>query len=190
MTDPDDPLLPFLIGELDQIEKAVGLNNRLIVPTVPLDDASAELQTFRWTFRFTWQQVERGRRYVIPLSRETASQALQPVIAEIDQLALSALAADPRVVRRNSSIDEMRAELEALAVSNEVRTHPIEDGRTVGYVHDESVLLLPVSAVERRIDYRSGLSAYSISESVSVGPLQMLRPDAVWVVSPASDASE
>ena len=190
MTDLDDPLLPFLIGELDQIEKAVGLNNRLIVPTTPLDDASAEHQTVRWTFRFTWQQVERGRRYVIPLPRETASQALQPVIAEINQLALAALATDPRAIRNDSSVDEMRAELEALAVDSEVRTHLTEDGRTVGFAHDESVLVLPVSAVERRIDYRSGLSAYSISESVSVGPLQLFRPDAVWVVPYASDASE
>ena len=190
MTDLDDPLLPFLIGELDQIEKAVGLHNRLIVPTVPVVDPSEDAQTFRWTFRFTWQQVERGRRYVIPLPRETASQALQPVIAEINQLALSALAADPRAIRNNSSVDEMRAELEALAVGSEVRTHLTEDGRTVGFAHDESVLVLPVSAVERRIDYRSGLSAYSISESVSVGPLQLFRPDAVWVVPSASDASE
>ena len=117
MTDLDDPLLPFLIGELDQIEEAVGLNNRLIVPTVTVDDASDDAQTLRWTFRFTWQQVERGRRYVIPLPRETASQALQPVIAEINQIVLSALATDPRVVRNNSSIEEMRAELEALALA-------------------------------------------------------------------------
>ena len=189
MTDPDDPLLPFLIGELDQIEEAVGLRSRLIVPTVPLDDLLEDAQKFRWTFRFTWQQVERGRRYVIPLPRETASQALQPVIAEINQIALSALATDPRAIRNNSSIEEMRAELEALGAGSEVRTQVIEDGRTVGFVNDESALLLPVSAVERRIDYRSGLSAYSISESVSVGPLQLFRPDAVWVVSPASDAS-
>ena len=190
MTDLDDPLLPFLIGELEQIEEAVGLRMRLIVPTAPLDDSSADVQTLHWTFRFTWQQVERGRRYVIPLPRETASQALQPVIAEINQIVLSALATDPRLVRNNSSIEEMRAELEALAAGSEVRTQVIEDGRTVGFVHDESALLLPVSAVERRIDYRSGLSAYSISESVRLGPLQVLRPDAVWVVSPASDASE
>ena len=189
MTDTDDPLLPFLLGELGQIEEAVGLRTRLMLPTVPIDDASEHVQTFRWTFRFTWQQVERGRRYVIPLPRETAAQAIQPIRAEINQIALSTLATDPRVVRRNASIDDMKAKLEALAAGSEVRAQPVADGLTVGFVRDQSVLALPVSAVERRIDYRSGLSAYSISESVRVGQLRLLRPDAVWVVPSAAGSA-
>ena len=186
MTDPDDPLLPFLIGELEQIEEVVGIRSRLIVPTSSLEESAEDVQTFRWTYRFTWQQVERGRRYVIPLPRETASLALQPVISEINGLALSTLVNSSEVRRRSTSVEDLMAERGGLSDGNEVRTHPIGDGSTLVYVHDESVLALPLSAVERRISYRAGLSAYSISESVRVGPLQILQPDSVWVVASAS----
>ena len=183
MTDPDDPLLPFLIGELEQIEEVVGIRSRLIVPSAPLADSSDDVQTFRWTYRFTWQQVERGRRYVIPLPREIASLALQPVISEINGLALSTLVNSSEVRRRSTSVKNLMAELGALIEGKEVRTHPIGDGSTLAYVHDESVLALPVSAVERRISYRTGLSAYSISEFVRIGSLQVLQPDFIWVIS-------
>ena len=186
MNDPDDPLLPFLIGELEQIEQVVGIRSRLIVPTSLLEESAEDVQTFRWTYRFTWQQVERGRRYVIPLPREIASLALQPAISEINELALSTLVNSSEVGRRSTSVEDLMSELGGLSAGNEVRTHPIGDGSTLVYVHDDSVLALPVSAVERRISYRTGLSAYSISESVRVGPLRILQPDSVWVVAPDS----
>ncbi len=183
MNDPDDPLLPFLIGELEQIKEVVGIRPRLIVPTNSLEESAEDVQTFRWTYRFTWQQVERGRRYVIPLPRETVSLALQPVISEINGLALSTLVNSSEVRRRSASVEDLMAELEALSEGKQVRTHPIADGSTLVYVHDESVLALPLSAVVRRITYRTGLSAYSISESVRIGSLQILQPDFVWAIS-------
>ncbi len=183
MNDPDDPLLPFLIGELEQIEEVVGIRSRLIVPTSSLEESAEDVQTFRWTYRFTWQQVERGRRYVIPLPREIASLALQPIISEINGLALSTLVNSSEVRRRSTSVEDLMAELGTLSEGKEVRSHAIGDGSTLVYVHDESVLALPVSAVERRISYRSGLSAYSISESVRTGSLQVFQPDFVWVIS-------
>ena len=95
MSESDDPLLPFLLGELEQIEDAVGLKRLLTIPTVPLDASHGEPQTFSWSIRFTWQEVERSRRYVLPLDRERARAAQRPVINEIVSQAMSQIDGDP-----------------------------------------------------------------------------------------------
>ena len=132
MTIPDDPLLDFLQGELEQIEEFVGLKRRLLVPVIPLDEAHGETRTYSWTFRYTWQEVERGRRYVIPLDRERARIAQRPIIEQIVHLVTSQAEADP------------------------------------------TDLALPISDIRRRVSFRAGLNAYSVSESIRVGPLQSI----------------
>ena len=173
MTDSDDPLLSFLYGELAQIEEAVGFRRRLIVPIAPLEDVDGETQTFNWMFRYTWQEVERGRRYVIPLERERAFNAQQAAIAEIIQLAMSQIMADARVASDMSG---------SLVDSAQRVTWASPEGVAVEFVNDPSVIALPVSAIRRRVSFRAGLNAYSVSESVLVGPLQLHRPELVAVV--------
>ncbi len=83
MSDADDPLLAFLHGELEQIEDAVGFSQLLPLPTIPLEASHGESQTLSWSYRFTWQEVERSRRYVLPLDRERARAARRPAVEQI-----------------------------------------------------------------------------------------------------------
>lgn len=98
MSDTNDPLLSFLEGELEQIEEAVGFKQQLVVPVVPLKEDHGESQTYSWSYRYTWQEVERGRRYVLPLDRERARAAQRPVIDQIVQQAMSRNIGDLDVV--------------------------------------------------------------------------------------------
>ena len=92
MTDTDDPLLDSLHDEVARIERLV--DQRLAWPanTVAGDVADAG-QTVRWSYRFTWQEVERGRRYVMPLPTDRAFDARRSALAE-----LRSLVADANVV--------------------------------------------------------------------------------------------
>ncbi len=95
MSDTGDPLLSFLHGELDQIEEAIGLTRHLPVATVPLDRSHEETQTYNWSYRFTWQEVERSRRYVLPLDRERARAARLPAVDQIVRQVESQIDGDP-----------------------------------------------------------------------------------------------
>ena len=83
MTDVDDPLMAYLDRELEQIEDEVNLPERLGIPLIPMEADHGESRTFNWTYRYTWQEVERGRRYVLPLDRDRARSAQQPVADQI-----------------------------------------------------------------------------------------------------------
>ncbi len=133
MTQTEDPLLDFLHGELDQIEQALAFDQQLGLPVVPLTDSHAETLTYSWSYRYTWQEVERGRRYVIPLDRQRARTAQRPIIEQIAHLVTSQAESDP------------------------------------------TDLALPVSDIRRQVSFRAGLNAYSVSESIRVGPLQPLQ---------------
>lgn len=98
MTDADDPLMAYLDRELEQIEEEVGLPERLGVPLVPLETHHSEPRTFNWTYRYTWQEVERGRRYVLPLDRDRARSAQQPVADQIAEWTRSQAVGDSEVI--------------------------------------------------------------------------------------------
>ncbi len=187
MTALDDPLLAHLDGELAQIEAAVGLRRRLAVPLVLLAEGLDGVRTFSWSFRFTWQEVERSRRYVIPLPRERAVEAQRGVAAEIGELVWSRLEAEPRVARLTGGEAELRARLESQAAGAPLQTWRLGGGRMVGFVDDLAGLALPLSATRRRVSYRAGLNAYSVSESVQLGELRLLRPELVCLLTPASE---
>ena len=95
MSEHQDPLLSFLFGELDQIAEALAFEEQLLVPVVPLAESHGATQTYSWSYRFTWQEVERGRRYVLPLDRERARSAQRPTIRQIVQQAMSQIDGDP-----------------------------------------------------------------------------------------------
>jgi len=190
MTDSDDPLLGFLAGELVQIAEAVGLERGLPVPVTPLLDSHGQTRTFSWTFRFTWQEVERSRRYVIPLPRERARQAQRAALGEITAWAISQIAADSRVTRDVSSEAALVSALHDQADEAEITTWRSDDGVSIGFVHDPAILALPISEIRRSINYRAGLNVYAISESVSVGALQLLQPESVGIVGLAPDSPE
>lgn len=99
MTDADDPLMAYLDRELEQIEAEIGMPERLGVPLVPLEAHHSEQRTFNWTYRYTWQEVERGRRYVLPLDRERARSAQQSAVNEIAEWARSQAVGDSEAMR-------------------------------------------------------------------------------------------
>ncbi len=176
MTDAADPLMDFLLDELARMELEAGFRARLAIPTV-LETPTADWRTVRWSFRFTNQQVERSRRYVWSLPRERMTEALDGRMAAVEQEAAAQAAADPRVPR-SASLASLLMEVQEAAMGAEVSVLPLADGSRLGVPHDAWALSLPVSATERDVSYRDALSIYSIKESVRVGPLRLLRPDA------------
>ncbi len=130
MTDADDPLMEYLARELAQIEEDVGLQERLGVPVVPLGAHHSESRTFNWTYRYTWQEVERGRRYVLPLDRERARSAQQPVADQIAEWTRSQAVGDSEViglpvsdVRRRVRLNET---LNVYVVSESIDVGPLQ----------------------------------------------------------------
>ena len=130
MTDADDPLMQYLARELAQIEEDVGLQERLGVPVVPLGAHHSESRTFNWTYRYTWQEVERGRRYVLPLDRDRARAAHRPVIDQIGQWVQSQIAKDSEVIglpvsdiRRRVRLNET---LNVYVVSESIDVGPLQ----------------------------------------------------------------
>ena len=74
MTNPDDPLISHLQDEVARIERSV--DQRLPWPFAVVHGLVPEPdQVIRWSYRYTWQEVERGRRYVIPLPVDRALDA-------------------------------------------------------------------------------------------------------------------
>ena len=74
MTNPDDPLISHLQEEAARIERSV--DQRLPWPAAVVHGPVPEPeQVIRWSYRYTWQEVERGRRYVIPLPADRAVDA-------------------------------------------------------------------------------------------------------------------
>ena len=89
MANTDDPLLESLRDEVDRIEQLV--DERLPWPTTAVAGIVAEGgQTVRWSYRFTWQEVERGRRYVMPLPADRALNARRSALAELRSLVADA----------------------------------------------------------------------------------------------------
>ena len=85
MTDQDDPLLESLREEVARIEQL--MDERLPWPANAVAGVAAETdQTVRWSYRFTWQEVERGRRYVMPLPADRALNARRSALAELRSL--------------------------------------------------------------------------------------------------------
>lgn len=100
MTDTDDPLLEHLRDEVDRIERLV--NQRLPWPaTATPGEVTQSAQTVRWSYRFTWQEVERGRRYVMPLPTDRAINARRSALEELRSLVadtpVAVQQADPRI---------------------------------------------------------------------------------------------
>ncbi len=194
MTATDDPLLPFLLGELEQISDSVGLARRMLAPSTVLDDDEPASLIKRWTFQFTWQQVERARRYVIPLPREIAIEAQRSTVQEVDRLLLdgwpeqdwAGLLHDPRVDRSAISVDDLRQRLEPAAAGRPIRHHQTSNG-AIGFVDDDAVLALPLGSVQRRVRFNSAMNVYVVSESIQVGRPQLLDPEAVCIWSSANE---
>ncbi len=186
MTQPDDPLLPFLLGELERIEAEVGLRARLAIPTIVESPTAArsamDWRPLHWTYRFTWQQVERSRRYVWSLPRERMSEALEPRAAELQQRTLEAIRADPRVPR-SASLESMSIELQRSALGGEVSIVSLADGGCVGFPREAWALALPVTAVQRQVRFRQAPGVYTIRESIQVGPLRLLHPEVCRALS-------
>jgi hypothetical protein len=100
MTDTDDPLIEHLREEVDRIERLV--DQRLPWPDTAIHGiVTQSAQNVRWSYRFTWQEVERGRRYVMPLPVDRAIDARASALTELRAIAVGARIvvqqAEPRV---------------------------------------------------------------------------------------------
>ena len=122
MSEPD-PLLAYLQSEVERIAREWPLE-RLLAGQVAgqltaLDEGDSGTLTLSGGYRYTWQEVERGRRYVIPLDADRAVAAKRRLASEIAELGVG--------------------------------------GAT-----------LAVSEIARTVEFRSGMNAYSVRESVVV----------------------
>ena len=89
MSNPDDPLIGHVLAEAERIERAVdrryerrgGLARFGLPPGS--DEPPDQGRTFTWRYRFTWQEAERSRRYVIALPVDRCIAARQPVEEQI-----------------------------------------------------------------------------------------------------------
>ena len=84
MSMPDDPLFAHVQGEAERMERAVdrryerrGGLARLRLP--PSETNPTEETVFTWRYRFTWQEAERSRRYVISLPVDRCIAARESV---------------------------------------------------------------------------------------------------------------
>ncbi len=115
MSDPDDPLFEHLRDEVDRIERLV--DQHLAWPATTIPGAVAEPQQIvRWSYRFTWQEVERGRRYVMPLPTDRALNARRAALEEFPALAKDATvtiqSGEPRIrYRAGLSVYEISCSL-------------------------------------------------------------------------------
>ncbi len=122
MSEPD-PLLAYLQSEVERIAREWPLE-RLLAGQVAgqltaLDEGDSGTLTLSGGYRYTWQEVERGRRYVIPLDADRAVATKRRLASEIAELGVG--------------------------------------GAT-----------LAVSEIARTVEFRSGMNAYSVRESVVV----------------------
>lgn len=130
MSEPD-PLLAYLQSEVERIAREWPLE-RLLAGQVAgqsagqvagqltaLDEGDSGTLTLSGGYRYTWQEVERGRRYVIPLDADRAVAAKRRLASEIAELGVGGAP-------------------------------------------------LAVSEIARTVEYRSGMNAYSVRESVVV----------------------
>ena len=182
MTESSDPLLPHLLNELDGMRS---IRSQIVVPTTVLADDGTPIQTVSWRYRYTWQEVERSRRYVIPLTTESRKAAQSRAAFKINQLALDAILHDDRVPRLGIDVlpeqmDERVAKAN-LGGATHVGMVEIEEGIKVYWLRHEDVISIPVSDVRRQVTFRDDLSVYQIVESIDVGDVQLLEPGLAWV---------
>ena len=121
MTDPDDPLAEHLRDEVGRIERLV--DQHLAWPVTAIPGVVAEpQQTIRWSYRFTWQEVERGRRYVMPLPTNRALNARRAALSEFPGLSEGATVviqpSEPRIrYRAGLSVYEISCSLRIAGAS-------------------------------------------------------------------------
>ena len=89
MTDAHDPLLSHVLGEAERMERAVDrrYERRGGLARLRLDETAepnAEARVFTWRYRFTWQEAERSRRYVIALPVDRCVEARRTVEEQIE----------------------------------------------------------------------------------------------------------
>ncbi len=84
MSMPEDPLFAHVQGEAERMERAVdrryerrGGLARLRLP--PTETSPTHETAFTWRYRFTWQEAERSRRYVISLPVDRCIAAREAV---------------------------------------------------------------------------------------------------------------
>ena len=112
MTDTNDPLLQHLRDEVDRIERFV--DQRLPWPDIANPGVVTESgQTVRWSYRYTWQEVERGRRYVMPLPTDRALSARRSALEELHGL----VADTPIVVQQAEPRIRFRAGLSVYEIT-------------------------------------------------------------------------
>ena len=99
MTD-HDPLLGYLESELDRIDASAPLASLVGVELAPLPSDAETTTVLRCSWRYTWQEVERGRRYVIPLDRERPLAARRGLARQINESAGKASAIAVSEVQR------------------------------------------------------------------------------------------
>lgn len=174
----DDPLLPFLERNIATLPS---LLSELIIPVRPLEPDDDVLQTVEFDYRYTWQEVERARRYVKPLDALPREQAKNSAIPQILSHCFDAILSDERVPRMG--LDLTAEEMDArLANEREIEIEhsnmvELPIGLAVYWVPHADVITLPASVVRRRVTWREQLGAYQITESVELGRLEILRPD-------------
>lgn len=126
MSEPD-PLLAYLQSEVERIAREWPLERLLAGQSAgqvagqltALGEGDSGTLTLSGGYRYTWQEVERGRRYVIPLDADRAVAAKRRLASEIAELGVGGAP-------------------------------------------------LAVSEIARTVEYRSGMNAYSVRESVVV----------------------
>ncbi len=98
MAQVEDPLVAFVAAEALRIERELDVRFersraylRFELGLAELAEADAELRSFRWRYRYTWQEAERARRYVWRLPLERALAARRAVEERMDALLRSRL---------------------------------------------------------------------------------------------------
>ena len=130
MPPDDDPLLAFVEAEAARIERELdahfarnGDYLRYILPTTPAPPSDG--RSFRWRYRYTWQEAERARRYVWRLPHDRALTARQATEGQIDAYLRAQLqsGANARTLPITISQPQItyRESLRAYEVSLEVR---------------------------------------------------------------------
>jgi hypothetical protein len=174
----DDPLLPFLERNLATLPS---LLSELILPLRSLEPDDEVLQTVEFDYRYTWQEVERARRYVKPLDALPREQAKSSAIFQIHGYCFDAIMSDERVPRLNLEVtaEEMDARVASEQDIDIERRYMVmlPSGVAIYWVPNPAVIALPTSVVHRQVSWREALNAYQIRESVDIGRLQILRPD-------------
>lgn len=183
-----DPLLPFLERELEAMP---GLLAQVVMPMRPLKQDDDVLRTVEFGYRYTWQEVERARRYMKPLDALPRDQAKRSAIAQINNHCFETILSDERIRRMGpevtaEALDARLADEQEIDVE---QSHMVElpNGLAIHWVANADVIALPTSVVRRHISWREEMSAYQIKESVDLGDLEILRPDLLMTRAAAPD---